>query len=376
MRHRLLIFVMGCLCITSSPSIVSGQEGGTLSYLGRLVLPLPEDCTEIPSDVVFSEEDGKHYLYVVNEIENQIVVFDIKSKTCHPLSLDPEPNFRIGGIGVLGKKLFVYNYRKECVQYYLDRKFVRQYELRQEEFVQGKRTPIPFVQTLSPIKAYDNQLILTGFRAGEVNRSPDIPDLVLTILDLNSGKITHAVEMPLMYGKYNWGGGFAYRMPYFDLGHDGEVVCCFAASDEIASYSLKSGETRRTIAASRHFKSILPYSKTDRKTPDGGSEMRWYRNNPSYDGILYDPWREVYYRLALQPERAERKGTEHQFRKPVSIIVLDKNLQVLGETLLDTSAFFRPYCCFVSPDGLFIQVLDGDDDHLTFYRYQYAKKSS
>ena len=179
--------------------------------------------------------------------------------------------------------------------------------------------------------------------------------------------------MPDIYGKYNWGGGFTYRMPYFDLGPEGEVVCCFAASDELTAYSLRTGRARHVKAPSKQFGQIAPYSKTNRESPTNAAEIAWYRNNPSYDGILFDPWREVYYRFALLPERPDRRGSKDYYRKPVSIIVLDKNLQPIEETLLDEDVHFRPYCSFVSQDGLFLQVLTGDEDNMTFYQFQYEQ---
>lgn len=364
MRKIILLLIVGL-------SVHLPAEG-RLVLRGTLSLPLPEDCPDVPSDIVYDGSGENRNLYVLNEYERKIEVFDLRNKTSKVLELNPKPNYAISGIGVYGTSVFLYNYRSATVYHYEKGNLVNQFVVKQDEIVHGRRMiQYPYVQTLSPIKVYGKTLIMTGFRPGESMRSPDIPDMVLCLLDLKSGKTVNVVEMPEIYAKYNWGGGFAYRMPYFDLGPDGEVACCFAASETLTAYSLTTGRTRQVKAPSRYFGRIAPYSKNSRQAP--GNDMPWYRNNPSYDGILYDRWRDVYYRIALQPERPERRGTADYFRKPVSIIVLDKDLHPLEEVLLDEEVWFRPSCSFVSQDGLSIQVLTGDENHMTFYQYQYEK---
>lgn len=365
------LFVGVVVCALILTGISCRAQAGRLVQHGQLVLTLPDDCPHIPSVVVY--EDGSNTLYVLNELENRIDAFNLGDRSCSSLKLAQKPNFKIDGFGKSGEKLFLFNYRSHLVYYYEKGSLVKQFNVSQEAIIDGKGTPEPYVQTLSPFKLYGSTLIMTGFRAGEASRRPDRPDLVLSLLDLKSGRITNAVEMPEVYGKYNWGGGFSYRFPCFELGPDGEVVCSFAATEEIASYSMKSGRVRHSDAPSRFFGQIEPYSKTDRKMPSTGAEISFYRNSPSYDGILYDPWNEVYYRIALRPEREGRRGQNNRFRKPVSIIILDKDLRPLGETPLSEDIYFRPYCSFVTSEGLYMQVLTGDENHMTFYRYQYEK---
>ena len=347
---------------------------GKLTFRGPFILPLPAGFRYEPVEYVFDGTGGKQYLYALNE-NREVEVFNLRDKTSETLKLDPEPDFRINGVGIQGTRVFLYNRLNATVYFYENGHLVNQYPVGQDEYIQGRRmVAFPYVQTLSPMKAFGETLIMTGPQFNESMRSPDIPEMVLCLLDLKSGKVVNVVEMPEVYAKYNWGGGFAYRMPYFDLGPDGEVICCFAATDELAAYSLKTGRARRVKAPSRHIGQIAPYSKTDRNSPAGVAQWEWYRNNPSYDGILYDPWREVYYRFALLPERPDRKGTNDYPRKPISVIVLDKNLRPMEETLLDGRVSFRPYESFVSPEGLFIKVVAGKDDRfLTFYQFQYEQ---
>lgn len=63
----------------------------------------------------------------------------------------------------------------------------------------------------------------------------------------------------------------------------------------------------------------------------------------SYFGILYDPYRAVYYRLVTHPVPGITEDNLHRFNfndKPVSVIVLDRSLTVIGEYMLPRDTYF------------------------------------
>ena len=76
--------------------------------------------------------------------------------------------------------------------------------------------------------------------------------------------------------------------------------------------------------------------------------------NAWYNNLLYDPYREVYYRIAYPPSTLD-KGVRPmelvQFgRKNFSIIILDKDFRILGEPSFPTIPIIQPSCWFV-PKG-------------------------
>jgi len=93
-----------------------------------------------------------------------------------------------------------------------------------------------------------------------------------------------------------------------------------------------------------------------------------------YGDIVYDPYREVYYRFAYHYTELDSKknwrGSAVFGRKKFSVIILNKDFEVVGETLFP-EAVYNSYVFFVHRDGLYIsrdyQInYDQSEDYMTF----------
>lgn len=103
--------------------------------------------------------------------------------------------------------------------------------------------------------------------------------------------------------------------------------------------------------------------------------------NPNYGGILYDPYREVYYRIAYPATEIGRKLKDReamellQFgRKNFSIMILDKDFRLLGETMMPDYTY-NSKLMFVRGDGLYISAShpfneNYSDEELCFQRFE------
>ena len=103
--------------------------------------------------------------------------------------------------------------------------------------------------------------------------------------------------------------------------------------------------------------------------------------NPNYGGILYDPYREVYYRIAYPATEIGRKLKDReamellQFgRKNFTIMILDKQFRLLGETRMPDYTY-NSNLLFVRPDGLYISYShpfneNYNDDELCFQLFE------
>lgn len=99
--------------------------------------------------------------------------------------------------------------------------------------------------------------------------------------------------------------------------------------------------------------------------------------NALYGNLIYDPYREVFYRIAY-PATTIEKGVRamelsEYGRKNFSIIILDKELNKLGETLFPDYTY-NSRQLLVLPDGLYLcnshfMNPDFNDDILSFVRY-------
>jgi hypothetical protein len=75
--------------------------------------------------------------------------------------------------------------------------------------------------------------------------------------------------------------------------------------------------------------------------------------SPFYRGILYDKYRDVYYRFAVS--KGNEKAPLHQTRyhADISVIILDSDFKWIGETILPKNVYSYKFW-FVGQDGLYI----------------------
>lgn len=99
--------------------------------------------------------------------------------------------------------------------------------------------------------------------------------------------------------------------------------------------------------------------------------------NAMYGNLLYDPYREVYYRIAFPPTEVEKNIKPMELieygRKNFSIILLNKDLQIIGETLFPDYTY-NPKQMMILADGLYISDSHYmnprfSDDLLSFVRF-------
>ena len=99
--------------------------------------------------------------------------------------------------------------------------------------------------------------------------------------------------------------------------------------------------------------------------------------NPNYGNLLFDKYRNVYYRIAY-PETEIEKGVNglellHYGRKRFSIIILDKDFNIIGETLFPDYTY-NSTVMFIREDGLYISDShylnpNYNDDLLSFRKF-------
>jgi hypothetical protein len=194
------------------------------------------------------------------------------------------------------------------------------------------------------------------------------------------GKIE--VSIHLKTGEYRY--GYHYPPVFKELGNsanftgfsrclsaDGRLLYSFSLEDSIR---LKDDRHREQLffAGSEHFPLSAVRSSANKAVEAQGS-LPDFTGIPYYGGILYDSAQEVYYRMAVHalPNDAVKRGWGD---RPISIIILNKKFEKVGETLLP-SAKHLSYQWFVGPDGLYIanhynHRHQANIGELSFTRYQ------
>jgi hypothetical protein len=87
--------------------------------------------------------------------------------------------------------------------------------------------------------------------------------------------------------------------------------------------------------------------------------------NPSYYGVLYDEYRQLFYRIHRSGRELEARDDENEIRNVnFYITVLDKNLRYIKEVELPKNTYLQ-YTWFVSRDGLCFNAASPFYRHLT-----------
>jgi hypothetical protein len=194
-------------------------------------------------------------------------------------------------------------------------------------------------------------------------------------LDLFSGQVTILpAHYPDSYLGHHW--SVIHKQAGIVLAPLGFLLN-FPGSDSI--YAWRNGQATAHYAGSQFVTD--PLEPVDRE-PTTELEMdRPIIEQQCYAGLGYDPWRQVYYRIAWHPhDDLSNVGNILRIyaEKPCSIIILDKNLNIIGETMLPRDRYFT-MCWFIGPKGLYISDAhpdnpDLDEDVLSYTLFTLAKR--
>ncbi len=114
----------------------------------------------------------------------------------------------------------------------------------------------------------------------------------------------------------------------------------------------------------------------------GNVTLQQMCENPEYGNLLYDEFRDIYYRIAYPKTEIEKGVNPMELlqygRKNFSIIILDKNFEIIGETLFPDYSY-NSRLMFIRHDGLYISSShplnpEFSDDLLSFHRFDLVKK--
>lgn len=162
---------------------------------------------------------------------------------------------------------------------------------------------------------------------------------------------------------------------------DGEnLVYSYSYNDSLVVMSPDFSSVTSKIAKSRYIKTLdIP----QKYSGDFDENWRQYCSDAFYGHIVYDPYRKLYYRFAYpQTELDSKKENWYDLsqsgRNEFSIIVLDEDLNVIGETMFPRDRF-RSNLYFVCKDGFYISCNHYKnpgytDDKLQFVKFELKEK--
>ena len=382
------ILVISLICLLCLSSCQSKTETPTASYdielveAKKITLPIDENTYYLSLSIFQFEEENKEYLLFGNfeKKQHEILIYDIENQNLHKrIPLEKEgPN---GIPSICGSIPFVDSNTFLISQHNAGRvtiadgegNVVRYYNMRQS----GKRNAlwadcrfgISFFYAPSFTKdsiVYFSNLFFVRERLNHDDWKT-LP--MFNSLNLRNG---HVGTLPINYPdifeddvKIPAGGGYNFTYDYNY--RQNRLVCSLTGYDSImVSDDLK--QVRWYNGKSRYLESIRP------KVYEANSFdwLRESKGSTKYHNIMYDRYRDVYYRIAEFPY--EFKSNESPFDDPkgreFSIIIFDKDFNIIGETKFPGNKYLYKMS-FVGRDGLYISENnlanpDFDEDKLVF----------
>lgn len=192
--------------------------------------------------------------------------------------------------------------------------------------------------------------------------------------DLNSNKSTAGLfEYPSIY-KQDGPWGLYHNIFFQTMNNAGDVIVSFPLDPKLLV--IRNGKKEYKInAPSQYFT-----KKTERiKTTE--NPIHYFITQNAYDKIIYDKYRDVYYRIATIakdeiPSDFSEMSNPGLF-KSISVMILNDSLKVIGETLLPKNTYDHQ-SLFVAQDGLYIAKThpsnpELSEDKMAFTRFSLTK---
>ena len=369
----ILVHLYACGSSKSGEDIEYTME---LKESKKITLPCDENTYFLSKSIFQFEEDGKEYLHFENSRKGlyEIITFDLEKQEVHKrIPIEPEgPN---GIPAMYGSKPY-----PDSKNYLIFQgKAFRISQMNGEGIVDRNyqlKSPGRFVRVILSTFCYlpsfvrDSVLYFDQRVASKKKRNlPNYP--IFAALDLNTGELDWAsLNFPTTFnGDYSHiqsGDSFTYDYNY----KDDRLVCSFIESDSIMVTDDLS-TVKWYNAKSRFLDSMIPYINDP--TEDVYDLIR-KEEKPKYWHLMYDKYRDVYYRFAEMPcELAENEDPYDEFApraREFSVIVLDKDFNIIGETKFPGNKYFYKRS-FVGRDGLYISENnlanpEFDEDKLVF----------
>lgn len=360
-----------CVLVPSNDSLVFELNPQTSMFIKKLSL--------------YTDENGREFLTFQNNVEPEILWYDLASqKYVKTIKLEKEGN---NGVGIFGgyyihseNEIYIPEMMRTVIDVVNSRgEIIR--KIKYEKTSSGKAT-IPFVSPsfpYKPIYLFDKKLYISQ----SPNRALDdvlANSPVTLVLDtINNSVREFDIRFPEVVSEEALRGNtlgveFNYSMCY----NGKEFVYSFFFDEDIYIVSLEGKILNKVKAKSRYLEKLYD----EMKAPADMSELvETICKIPMYGNLIYDECRKVYYRF-VYPET--ELGNDNFVdiwqlgRSKFSVMILDENFNVLGETLLPENTY-ASNLFFIREDGLYISTSfvknpNYDDDKLCFRRFDMIRK--
>ena len=380
-KLSIVISALSMFCLLScqqKADVSNTQYIKDLIETHKLTLPVDENTYYMSKSMFQFEENNKEYLYFGNFQKRQyeILIYDLEAQNLYkriPL-LKEGPN---GVPNVSGCKPF-----EDSNTYFLFQHHLRRLSIinDQGELLRYYPVKLPEGQFThcndgwsyfyNPSFCVDSIVYFYhGLNKAQMKTHEWKDVSMFTYLNMKNGEVG---PLPIHYPSIfdhdveNPAGGFKFS---YDYNYEqNKLVCSFTGYDSLmVSDDLQN--VRWYNGKSRYMESIRPILY---EASGGIQSLAKLKERGKYHNLMYDRYRDVYYRIAELPY--EFKQNESPFDDPrgreFSIIIFDKDFNIIGETKFPGNKYFYKMS-FVGRDGLYISENnlanpEFDEDKLVF----------
>lgn len=388
-----IMFHLFFVCLfTSSCSNKKGESNPSVSYNYSLEKKGKTLTYNISSDVdyrlrvlfPYTDLNGKEYITFQNSNEPEILIYQ-KEKSELFLKLDfplegPQSVGRFLGYhiesfdeiyltGSYRQQITKVDTAKNILDIYLNEKTDDGHPLIPHKSTSLIYSPLVKIRN----KLYIAQRFYPGLSISET--------YLAATIDLNSRSVKRLpfVFPPFLPNDIDNNKVIGHEHSYSRCYADSMFIYSFYSNEDIYIASIDHTDIKRIPVKSKYIHAL---EKTRFRPDDMQLGVKIACEIPIYGNLIHDPYRNVYYRFAY-PATEMEDGVNYidvnlSGRKKFSIIILDKDFNIIGETLFPEYTYISSQF-FVDEDGLYLgsnhfKRTDFDEDVLKFECFELVKK--
>ena len=379
----LILIILLSSCSNSVKNIKNEKWGKLeatyqLKEIGKKQFPLDDNTAAKPIYMqILPETTGTTLLTFLNKYKNSIYVYNYNTtEYITEINYEKEgPNGILNMAGYYIKNMdSIYIYNRSLIELILadSAGIVRQkIPLKSDQEDWFSYYPQYDFKTVCPIYEYNRNLLLTGFYPFQLKKEL-ITSFKFTAcinLDNNLVEFHHLYPSEIYGDDANWDDP-AYMQVYPALLPSGEIVHSFTGSHDLYISQWNSESVRKVYGGSNVSKTIhsIDWNSNSGVTPSR-LLLQHYMQQDLYAALLYDPWRNVYYRF-MQEGTYDSTIKAQINNKKIRIIIFDDKFHYLGETSIGKGDKWNWNNSFVTKEGLNIEYIDTDDIDEEFLNFK------
>lgn len=208
------------------------------------------------------------------------------------------------------------------------------------------------------------------YKQMNINTNEYLQSSIFALFDIPENKFKDAsITFPQSYLNKCWTAQMLFPAYTYNNSTD-KLIFGFPAEKNLYSYDYHDDTIEEiNVPYTDYFREVDSFKECDEVPQKIDS---YFLNTPNYINIIYDKYREIYYRMFFLPPDNIYKGMRGSHtHKRLGIIVYDKNFDVIHEKLFEPYTYF-PSDYFVNEDGLWLSMNNPESENFNENYFQFA----